>query len=87
MAKSIDQARRKWERKTENAGRKWESAIDETSQSDWASEVADFLGVSEGEVTPDWKDGVENVSASEFQSSVEGKADKWERNTRRGLTE
>lgn len=85
---SIDRARENWERKTRNAGNKWKDAV-QGRQGDYERGVAEFLGVDEAQVTTGgrWNDGVNSVSAGEFQQSVDGKGDKWERNVRRGLTE
>lgn len=87
MAKTLQQGQDNWERKMQNAGQKWKDRV-QGQQNEYESGVADFLGVSEGEVSTgsDWSSGVDSVSASEFQNSVEGKGDKWARNVRDGLT-
>jgi len=77
-------AQDKWERKTSGAGDKWKA---NTQDGDYAGGVADFWGMSPGEVgaSSAWSEGVDATSAGDFDSAVQGKGDKWRRNTERGL--
>ena len=83
----IDDAQDKWERKTSNAGSRWHSAVRDVDNSDWQQGVANFLGTSQANIEPDWETEVRKVSASDFQSSIDGKGDKWASNLERGLTD
>lgn len=84
MAK-VDLAKKKWERKMANAGRKWKANVS-GKDADYKKGIAEFLGVSPDAVNPDvvssWREGVDLVTESDFQSAVSGKGDKWERKYR-----
>lgn len=84
---TLNSAREKWERKMSNAGSKWKDGVS-GKQGDYEQGVADFLGTDPGNVSTggDWEDGVSAVSASDFQSQVAGKGDKWARRTENGMT-
>jgi len=67
-------AQAKWERKTENAGQKWKSAV---SADKYAAGMAAF-GLPVGPMTRAAYDaGVGAISAADFQEAVRGKGAKW----------
>lgn len=86
MAKTLESAKRKWEEKTGGKGAKWkENATAGSSQ--YAAGVAKFLGESpSAAVVQRQRDGINRVSAEDFNASVSGKGEKWARNYRRGMT-
>lgn len=85
MAKTLERMRSNWERKTANAGDRWKR---NTAGAD--SRLAEglrALGVSPGpEYMSSWRSGVDSVSASDFQSSIQGKGDKLIRNYVEGVS-
>lgn len=82
MAKSLQYARQKWERKTGNAGEKWAGAKGRMSANFRGPE-----GMSPGPLTKAAYDaGIGAVSAGDFQASVSGKGGKWEENFRAGFS-
>jgi len=83
---TLSAAREKWERKTATAGQKWKERTRGKGAA-WCSGVARFLGVGtcNPEAQRSFEQGVEAVSASDFQSAIEGKGAAWEDGMRRAL--
>lgn len=79
-----------WTSKTEGKGQKWKQNADSSeAEQNYREGLADYLGISEGDVATDqtWRDQVGRVSASDFDSAIAGKGDKWARNFERGVTQ
>lgn len=76
--------REKWERKTQNAGEKWKA-----NTSGKGANLRDGLsraGFNAGpQFMASWEAGVAAVSASDFNSAIQGKGAKWEANTAAGI--
>jgi hypothetical protein len=69
-------AKRKWARKVK--GEKWKRGVT-GKESEYCSGVAAFLGVStcNPERASAWREGVNAVSATDFDNAVRGKEEKW----------
>jgi hypothetical protein len=83
MPRSLEGGERKWERKTANAGQKWKA--DTTSGSTPCAGLREEYGVTSCNIDQAWRAGVDAVSASDFQASINGKGSKWLRNYLRGI--
>lgn len=83
---TLEMAKAKWARKMAVAGERWKSGVTGKG-AEYCSGVAAFLGV--GTCAPDkraaFEAGVNAVSASDFQSAVAGKEEKWARKLREAL--
>ena len=91
MAKSIADARQKWEAKTATAGQKWKDGVSKAEAlSDYQKNLCAFVGDPSGAscsaLASRWQAGVQRVGAGQFQSAIAGKGAKWEDKTRRGIT-
>jgi hypothetical protein len=69
-------AKKKWKRKVK--GEKWKKNVT-GKENDFCEGIKEFLGVStcNPDVVSNWREGVDNVSASDFDKSVSGKEEKW----------
>ena len=78
----------KWERKTANSGAKWK-ADTQGSAGAYCEGLARAFGINAGACMSGagarFQQGVNAVSAAEFDQSVAGKGQKWLSNTIRGL--
>jgi hypothetical protein len=78
---TIETAKKKWARKVK--GEKWKRGVT-GKESEYCSGVAEFLGV--GTCNPEraaaWREGVDSVSAADFDKAVRGKEEKWARRYR-----
>jgi hypothetical protein len=82
---SITTGRQKWEAKMQTAGQKWDAAKSYMPQN-WAEGLR-AAGASPGPLTSRaYQEGISRISASDFQSAVSGKGDKWERNFLAGIS-
>lgn len=83
MATTPDAAQEKWERKT--SGDAWKSGIQNGDS--YAEGLANFWGGSANDYSDSedsWDTEVSAVSASEFDSAVSNKGDKWRQNAHEG---
>lgn len=82
---TLDLAKKKWARKMANAGTKWKAAV--TGKGDaYVEGIKNTLGYTVGPITKgNWQDGVNDVSAADFQSAVAGKEDYWAKRLQEGL--
>lgn len=86
MAKTLDMARVKWERKTANAGSNWKRGVQGQGGA-FQRGLAEFLGATpRADIVSSWESGVGAVSAEDFQRSISGKGGKYAENLRRALT-
>jgi len=74
MVKTLTYAADKWERKTSNVGQKWK---ERTLAGDYCKGFSEFLGHAVSEVCTSWRAGVDAVSASQFNSAIVGKKQKY----------
>lgn len=78
----------KWEQKTQNAGTKWKADV-AGSATAYCEGLAKAFGINVGSCMSGagarFQQGVDMVSAQEFQQSIAGKGNKWLQNTVRGL--
>lgn len=82
---TVDMGRAKWERKMQNAGEKWKQAV--SGKSEALAEGLRAAGASPGpQFLSAWSAGVDGTSAADFQNSVSGKGDKWQRNFLAGVS-
>lgn len=88
MATKLELAASKWARKTEDQGDKWAKSVKGRKKA-YASGVADFLGVSEGQigdVAETWENEVEDSDAqAKYDLNVKGKGDKWAENYKKKM--
>ena len=77
----IDYSAEKWNRKMANAGTKWKSRIDKAvANNNFEKGLSEYTGQPANPVIVDnWKKGVSEVTAADFQAAVQGKGDKWKR--------
>ena len=86
MAKSLAQGRAKWARKMQRAGPNWKGGVSGKDGA-YSRGLSESVGAPvSGGVVSAWREGVDAVSAEDFQRSVSGKDAKWEENFRRGVT-
>ncbi len=85
MARSLQGAEQKWVRKTANAGEKWKADV--SSGETPCAGLRQEYGVSNCNIDNAWRQGVDAVSASDFQASIQGKGGKWLQNYLRGLSQ
>ena len=78
MAKTIAMAEAKWARKMATAGAKWKANVTGKGP-EYCSGVAKFIGAGTCDSAKQtaWTEGVDAVSAVEFQTSVAGKGPEW----------
>lgn len=81
MARALSGA--KWARKTANAGPKWKEAT--SSGETPCGGLRQEYGVSNCNIDPAWRSGVDAVTAGDFQASIQGKEQKWLSNYLRGI--
>lgn len=81
--RSLQSAEQKWTRKTQNAGQKWKADV--SSGETPCAGLRQEYGISDCNIDPAWRQGVDAVSASDFQASVNGKGPKWLNNYLRGI--
>lgn len=78
----------KWETKTANAGAKWKQDTQGTASA-YCEGLNKAFGIDVGSCMRGagarFQQGVDMVSAQEFQQSIAGKGNKWLQNTVRGL--
>ncbi|WP_435179903.1 hypothetical protein [Halorussus sp. AFM4] len=78
-----------WESHLERAADQWKQGVTE-SQDDYRRGLANFLGVSENEisqnVSQEWDESVTQMSPEEFQQSIEGEGADWLVNLYEGVT-
>lgn len=81
---AIDRAMDKWKRHT--SGDEWKANVQGKEQS-YRDNLAAFAGISPSQVAvaDEWRTGVDNVSAQDFNDAVAGKADKWRNNFLSGI--
>jgi len=73
---TIETAKKKWARKVK--GDKWKKGVT-GKETDYCKGVAEFLGVRtcNPERSAAWREGVDAVSAADFDKAVSGKEEKW----------
>ncbi len=85
MAKTLQYAQSKWERKTAGAGDKWKAATS-GKEGAYAAGVTAVAGACGPQTRQAWASGVGAVSAAEFNAAISGKGGKWSENYRRGVS-
>lgn len=75
---TIELAMKKWARKMARAGPRWKRGVTDKVTA-FAKRMAEFLGLPDisEEKKAAWKEGVEAVTAEDFQKAVKGKESKW----------
>lgn len=73
---TLESAKRKWERKTANAGPKWKASVTKEKYMAGMDEFGTPVGPMTGQ---NYADGVGEISAAEFQAAITGKGEKWAR--------
>lgn len=76
MVKTIEYAKRKWERKTSGKGSKWKERTT-AAKSRASDNMAKFVGHPVPEWSSAYSSGVDGVSASDFESAIRGKGEDW----------
>jgi hypothetical protein len=80
MAKStggydvIEKGKEKYNRKMATAGAKWKSGVE---AGNYCERMTQIFGHRPEKMCKDYAEGIGAVSASEFQSAVVGKGEKW----------
>ena len=78
-----------WESHLERAADQWKQGVTE-SQDDYRRGLARFLGVNENQISENvshqWEEGVNNMSAEEFRQSIEGEGADWLTGLYEGVT-
>jgi len=76
MPGKVELAKKKWARKVK--GDKWKKGVT-GKEHDFCKGVAEFLGTGtcNPEVAKNWREGVDSVSAADFDAAVRGKEEKW----------
>lgn len=86
MAKSLEQGRAKWARKMGRAGPNWKAGVSGKSGA-YGEGLSQSVGAPVSPaVVSSWQEGVDAVSAEQFQQAVTGKDRKWADGFRRGVT-
>jgi hypothetical protein len=84
---SLQEAQAKWERKTANAGSKWESMKGQMKQNFASSAKYSTLGVSPGPQTvASYSREIDATPGSRLQNGVSGKGSKWAEGFRQGFS-
>jgi hypothetical protein len=81
---SLQTGAAKWARKTANAGGKWKAGVSSGSTpcQGLTQEYPEASGCS---IDAPWRQGVDAVSAADFQQRIAGKENKWLQNYLRGI--
>lgn len=86
---SLQNAERKWTENTANAGTQWKSGVSRAeSDGAYCKGINQVLGGNAPGCprrANNWAQGVNSISASDFQQSVQGKGSKWAENYRRAF--
>lgn len=70
--KSLDEAAMKWEEKTSGSGSKWKSNVT-AHEADYCSNFSKFVGHNVSKACKQYNEGVDGVSAQDFDSAVKNK--------------
>lgn len=76
MVKSIEYSQRKWERKTSNKGGKWKERTG-AAKAKAGANMAAFVGHPVPEWAGAYSEGVDGVTAEDFNSAIRGKGPDW----------
>jgi len=81
---SLSDVASKWSRKTSGKGDKWKREV-KGKGSDVCAGLMKIEGIESCGIADDYDREVAKVSASDFNSAIEGKKDKWKRNFKSGI--
>ena len=80
MAANIQQAQANWERKTAQVGERWRRGVTAAGPARYCEGLAKF-GINPGACQQGpgarWAQGVQAISAADFQAAIAGKGAKW----------
>lgn len=83
---TLQESQQKWEQNTANAGERWKQGVQGASD-EFCSGIAEFAGTGNcnQRLVTNWRNGVQRVTAQEFQNRISGKGDAWANGIRRAF--
>jgi len=77
MSNTLERAKRRYAKSMVDAGQRWKKGV-RGKRKKYRKEIGKLAGVKSGSVMADnWQEGVDGISAKDFNLAVKGKAELW----------